>query len=57
MLRVAPPCQLQLHPQDPGPDGARVWAGLPEPTREAVLVLLARLIARGAVDEEPEVEG
>jgi hypothetical protein len=28
-----------------------VWVGLPEATREALLVLLARLIARGALDE------
>jgi hypothetical protein len=29
-----------------------VWASLPERSREAVLVLLARLIGSGAVEEE-----
>jgi hypothetical protein len=28
---------------------------LPEPARQAVLVLLARLIARGVIDEEASV--
>jgi hypothetical protein len=29
-----------------------VWASLPEQTREAVLVLLARLIGAGVVEED-----
>jgi hypothetical protein len=52
-LRIPPPRQLELicNPTDgPGPN-ADVWVGLPEATREALLVLLARLIARGALDE------
>jgi hypothetical protein len=32
-----------------------VWASLPEQTREAVLVLLARLIGAGAVEDEDGV--
>ena len=28
------------------------WSMLPEPARDAVLVLLARLITRGVIDEE-----
>jgi hypothetical protein len=31
---------------------AHRWLLLPEPARQHVLVLLARLIARGVVDEE-----
>ena len=52
-LRIPPPRQLELicHPDGLGSD-RDVWGGLPEPTRQALLVLLARLIARGELDEE-----
>ena len=50
-LRLAPPVQLELvcEPQASRPE---VWAALPEQTKEAVLVLLARLIDAGAVEQE-----
>jgi hypothetical protein len=32
--------------------GAQRWASLPESARHTVLVLLARLISRGVLDEE-----
>jgi hypothetical protein len=51
-LRVAPARQLELVPAREGSGAGVVWAGLPEPTRHAVLVLLARLIGAGAIDEE-----
>jgi hypothetical protein len=51
-LRVAPARQLELAPSREGSRSGVVWAGLPEPTRHAVLVLLARLISAGAIDEE-----
>jgi len=34
------------------PTAAQRWSLLPEPVRQAVLVLLARLIVRGVIDEE-----
>ncbi len=51
-LRLAASVQLELvcDGQDRQPEV--VWASLPERTREAVLVLLARLIDAGGVDEE-----
>jgi len=50
-LRTAPPVQLELvSAGGPGPEV--VWASLPERCREAVLVLLARLIDSGAVEQE-----
>jgi hypothetical protein len=50
-LRTAPPVQLELvSAGGPGPEV--VWASLPERCRETVLVLLARLIDSGAVEEE-----
>jgi hypothetical protein len=56
-LRIPPPRQLELICRPPdGPD-ADVWAGLPEATRDALLALLARLIAKGALDEPGQVAG
>jgi hypothetical protein len=53
-LRIAPARQLALFAGPPGP-AAGHWDGLPEQARAEVLVLLARLIARGVVagDEPP----
>lgn len=53
VLRIASPVQLRLICVDTDQRSSeQVWAELPEATRQGVLVLLARLIARGAVDEE-----
>jgi hypothetical protein len=50
-LRIAAPVQLALTlPTDQTPSGLELWVLLPSVTREQVLVLLARLIARGVVD-------
>jgi hypothetical protein len=51
-LRTAPPVQLELVSGREGPGPEVVWASLPEPARERVLVLLARLIDTGAVAQE-----
>jgi hypothetical protein len=51
-LRIAPPLQLELGLAREESRAAVVWADLPEPTRQAVLVVLARLISAGAIDEE-----
>ncbi|MGO9750754.1 MAG: hypothetical protein ACLP8S_13405 [Solirubrobacteraceae bacterium] len=51
-LRLAGSVQLELVCGRQGPRPEVVWGSLPERTREAVLVLLARLIDAGAVDEE-----
>lgn len=47
-MTIAADCQLALPLQETGP-GAVSWAGLPGPARATVLVLLARLIARGVL--------
>ncbi len=47
-LRIAPARQLALFAGRPGP-AAGHWDGLPEQARAEVLVLLARMIARGVV--------
>ena len=47
-LRIAPARQLALFAGQPGPAGGH-WDGLPEQARAEVLVLLARMIARGVV--------
>ena len=54
-LRLAAPVQLELVSARERPRPEVVWACLPEPSREAVLVLLARLIGSGAL-ERPEIE-
>jgi hypothetical protein len=48
-LRIAPPVQLQLVSLT-APAPTEVWPSLPEAAQRRVLVLLARLIARGVVD-------
>lgn len=53
-LRVAPPRQLELVSGRLGPRPEVVWASLPERSREAVLMLLSRLIDAGAVEQEGE---
>ncbi len=54
-LRLAPAVQLELVDEREGPRPEVVWAALPELTREALLVLLARLIGAGAVEDEDGV--
>jgi len=44
--------QLPLDLPGVVPTAAERWSMLPEPARQSVLVLLARLIARGVLDEE-----
>jgi hypothetical protein len=51
-LRLAAPAQLELVSGREGPPPEVVWASLPERAREAVLVVLARLIGSGAIEEE-----
>ena len=48
VLRIAPARQLALFAGKPGP-AAGHWDGLPEQARAEVLVLLARMIARGVL--------
>ena len=57
-LRIAPARQLALFAGRPGP-GAGHWDGLPEQARAEVLVLLARIIARGVLagDGQPPAGG
>lgn len=55
-LRLAPSVQLPLLVQDGHADPVAIWCCLPESTRQAVLVLLARLIVAGSVPQE-EVAG
>jgi hypothetical protein len=55
-LRLAPAVQLELVSGREGAGPEVVWASLPEQSREAVLVLLARLIGAGAVEEREEIE-
>jgi hypothetical protein len=47
-LRIAPARQLVLFDGQAGP-GAGYWDGLPEQARAEILVLLARMIARGVL--------
>jgi len=49
-LRIAPPVQLELVPGSPSHARPPVWAQMPEAAQGRVLVLLARLIARGVVE-------
>ncbi len=58
VLRIAPARQLALFAGKPGP-AAGHWDGLPEQARAEVLVLLARMIARGvaAGDGQPPAGG
>jgi hypothetical protein len=52
-LRIAAPSQLSL---TLSPDevlrGLQLWTALPDAAREQVLVLLARLIARGVIADD-----
>jgi hypothetical protein len=54
-LRVAAPVQLSLSTGSGEGDPAGRWWRLPEPTRAEVVVLLARLIARGALVDDGQV--
>ena len=51
-LRIAAPTQQALVIPGLAPSPHQRWFSLPEQTQSAVLVLLARLIARGVVEEE-----
>lgn len=51
-LRIAPAVQLELFVEDGHADPLVIWCGLPDSTRQAVLTLLARLIAAGSIEEE-----
>ena len=51
-LRIAPAVQLPLLIEDWHADPGAIWCDLPEPTRQAVLALLARLIVAGSIEEE-----
>jgi len=53
VMRVAPACQLSLGVGSACVPAAERWARLPEEARAAVLTLLARLIARGVLAEDP----
>lgn len=54
-LRIAAPLQLSLTlSSSEVPHGPQVWALLPDAARQQVLVLLARLIARGVIAEDHE---
>jgi hypothetical protein len=53
-MRVAVPRQLALGLGNLSVPACR-WQALPEETRTQVLALLARLIARGALAEDPHV--
>lgn len=51
-LRIVAPIQLPL-PLPAGPvRGEELWPTLPEAARAQVLALLARLIARGVLEDE-----
>jgi hypothetical protein len=55
-LRIAAPVQLSLiAPTGEARSRAELWALLPQAAREQVLVLLARLIARGVLVDDQEV--
>jgi len=49
-LRIAPPVQLKLVPGSPSHARPPVWAQMSDAAQGRVLVLLARLIARGVVE-------
>lgn len=51
-MTIAADCQLAL----PIEKNAVSWAGLPEQTRATVLVLLARLIARGVLSIDTPID-
>jgi hypothetical protein len=53
-LRITPSIQLPLPLPAELTRPEELWPILPEEARARVLALLARLIARGVVDEEPE---
>jgi len=54
-LKIAQPVQLRLV-HSVAPTRSEVWAGLPETTRNHVLALLARIIARGVVTDFEDEE-
>jgi hypothetical protein len=55
-MTIAADCQLALPITETG-SGAKGWEELPEQARATVLVLLARLIARGVLIADELAEG
>lgn len=51
-LRISAPIQLSLDPDNA--TGAELWEFLPLVVQREVLTLLARLIARGVVEEDEQ---
>jgi len=49
-LRIAPPVQLELVPGSTSPARPQVWGSMSEAAQVRVVVLLARLIAKGVVE-------
>ena len=50
-LRIAAPAQLTLVMPGAAPPPAERWSSLPEAAQTTVLGVLARMIARGVVEE------
>jgi hypothetical protein len=54
-LRIAAPSQLSLMlSSGEVPRGLQLWIALPDAAREQVLVLLALLITRGVIADDPK---
>jgi hypothetical protein len=53
-LRIAAPSQLSLTLSSGEVPRGQLWIALPDAAREQVLVLLARLIARGVIADEDQ---
>ncbi|MGA3221258.1 MAG: hypothetical protein ABSE77_19640 [Acidimicrobiales bacterium] len=49
-LRIAPPVQLELVAGSTSPARPQVWGSMSEAAQIRVVVLLARLIAKGVVE-------
>ena len=54
-LRIAAPAQLTLAIPDLATTPTERWWSLPEEAQEAVVSILARMIALGVIEEEEEV--
>ena len=56
-LRIAAPVQLPLDLPGAASLAVQRWSLLSESAQEAVLVMLARMIARGVIDEGVDCHG